>query len=482
MRTAFRKSLLITAVAGVLASPVAQATNGYFAHGYSTKEKGLAGAGAALSQDAMAAATNPAGMAFVGERMDIGIALFSPSPRGYTVTGAPPAPAGTPASAFCSGGVFPPTGGETCQFPFSVNPGSVESENDFFLIPYFGINWNLDAQSSVGLSTYGNGGLDTEYKGGSATTLNPGTGVIDDTLPGTFGSGTAGVTLAQLFVNASYARKIDADSAWGASLIFAFQRFNAQGLTGFGGFSSDPANMGVNQHDYSNGFGFKLGYQGEIVENLSFGISYQSEISMSEFDIYSGLFAEGGDFDIPSTFSIGLAYDYGDAGTVVFDIQRINYSDVASVSNPISNVFPDSNNVPQCVDPVNAGSFGISPGGPGCFGGARGAGFGWEDINIFKLGYQVKIDDNTHRFGYSHSDQPVPEAETLFNILAPAVMQDHITYGLTMPVGTDQEFNFAAMYALNESVKGANPFDQGATQIEIEMTQWELQAGWAWKY
>ena len=138
--------------------------------------------------------------------------------------------------------------------------------------------------------------------------------------------------------------------------------------------------------------------------------------------------------------------------------------------------------MPQCVDPVNAGSFGISPGGPGCFGGARGAGFGWEDINIFKLGYQVKIDDNTHRFGYSHSDQPVPEAETLFNILAPAVIQDHLTYGLTMPVGTDQEFNFAAMYALEDSVKGANPFDQGATQIEIEMTQWELQAGWAWKY
>ncbi len=482
MNTVFKKSLLIAAVSSLLAAPLAQATNGYFAHGYSTKEKGLAGAGAAYSQDALAAANNPAGMAFVGERMDIGQSLFSPSPRGYTVTGAPPAPAGAPASAFCSGGVFPPTGGQTCQFPFSVNPGSVDSENDFFLIPSFGINWQLDNSSTVGISSYGNGGMDTEYKGGSATTLNPNTGVIDDTLPGPFGSGTAGVSLAQLFVNASYARKINDDSAWGASLIFALQRFNAQGLTGFGAFSANPANLGVNQHDYSNGFGFKLGYQGKVADKLSVGVSYQSEISMSEFDIYSGLFAEGGDFDIPSTYTLGLAYEVGDNGKVLVDVQRINYTDVAAVSNPISNVFPDANGNPQCVDPLNAASFGIPPGGPGCFGGARGAGFGWEDITIVKLGYQLMLANNTHRFGFSHTTQPIPESETLFNILAPGVIENHITYGLTMPVGTDQEFNFAAMFAPNTSVKGANPFDGGATQIEIEMTQWELQAGWAWKY
>ena len=81
MKSVIKKSLLAATVAGIVASPVANATNGYFAHGYSTKEKGLAGAGTAYSQDAMAAATNPAGMAFVGERLDVGAAFFSPSPR-----------------------------------------------------------------------------------------------------------------------------------------------------------------------------------------------------------------------------------------------------------------------------------------------------------------------------------------------------------------------------------------------------------------
>lgn len=36
----------------------------------------MAGVGIALPQDAMAAATNPAGMAFVGDRLDVGVDWF----------------------------------------------------------------------------------------------------------------------------------------------------------------------------------------------------------------------------------------------------------------------------------------------------------------------------------------------------------------------------------------------------------------------
>lgn len=57
---------------------IAQATDGYFSHGYGIRAKGMGGATTALPQDAMIAATNPAGMAFVGNRFDIGIDWFSP--------------------------------------------------------------------------------------------------------------------------------------------------------------------------------------------------------------------------------------------------------------------------------------------------------------------------------------------------------------------------------------------------------------------
>ncbi|MCW8922873.1 MAG: outer membrane protein transport protein [Gammaproteobacteria bacterium] len=423
------------------------ATNGYFAHGYSTKEKGLAGAGVAYSQDALAAANNPAGMAFVGERMDLGIAVFDPNGRGVTITGT------TNPDQFVN--ADPSSGAVTYT-----------SDDDMFLIPSFGYNWQVDSDSAMGISVYGNGGMNTAYEA-SATPFGA----------GLFGAGDAGINLAQAFFNLSLAKKTSSNSAVGVSLILAGQRFAAKGLDGFGMMAADGngSDISGNVNSYSQGFGFKLGYQGELVSGLTLGISYQSEIAMGKFDEYSDLFAEAGGFDIPSTHTIGLAYDMGSAGTVVLDVQRINYTDVASVSNPVQNLF------------VCMGAMG--PADPSyCLGGSNGAGFGWNDITVVKLGYEVIAGGNTYRVGYSKTDIPIDggmnpmTSQTFFNLLAPATVEEHLTFGMTMPVGKDQEFNLALMIAPNESVTGANPFDMGATQIEIEMEQQEIQVGWAWKY
>ncbi len=47
--------------------PIAYATEGYFLEGYGTREKGVAGAGAADSRDPLAISINPAGLVDVGE-------------------------------------------------------------------------------------------------------------------------------------------------------------------------------------------------------------------------------------------------------------------------------------------------------------------------------------------------------------------------------------------------------------------------------
>lgn len=440
MKFQLKHSMLAIALANVFSVGAVHATNGYFAHGYSVKEKGLAGAGAALSQDAVANATNPAGMAFVGNRIDLGVALFSPSPRSYQVTGTP------------SG--FPNT--------FGLAPEKTESLNDNFFIPSFGYNMELDSMSTFGVSAYGNGGMNTRY---APTAANANMGV--------FGAGTTGVDLRQLFINASYARKLEKDHAVGASLIFAYQTFQAQGVDAFAQFSSDPANLSGNRDSTSSGFGLKLGYQGEVNPGVRVGVSYQSKMDMSEFDEYRGLFAEQGDFDIPSTYTVGVAIDVGDNGTVVADIQKINYSDVASISNPLSNMLTG------CMPSPPAG-----PGaGAGCLGAANGGGFGWDDMTIIKLGYQWTAADTDWRVGISQGDQPIPSSEVMFNILAPAVIETHLTFGLTRQMAKDQEFNFAFMYAPSSDVSGANPLEApGQQTIQLEMSQYELQVGWSWKH
>ncbi|VAW71218.1 putative facilitator of salicylate uptake [hydrothermal vent metagenome] len=457
MTRGIKKSLIALAISGVFAAPSAFATNGYFAHGYSTKEKGLAGAGVAHSQDAMAIATNPAGIAGMGERMDIGAAIFSPL-RSYNVSGAP-------APGFGPGG---PT--------FSLDEGNVDSNLDYFFIPHFAYNWSLDNNSSVAVAVYGNGGMNTNYKGGGATYFD---GAQFVNTPGTFGAGTTGVNLAQLFINLSYATKITENHSVGAGLVFAYQTFEAKGLATFSPFSSSPGNLTNNDADASSGFGIKLGWQGKVASDITLGASYQSKLAMSEFDDYAGLFAEQGDFDIPATATLGLAWKTSKSSTLVFDIQQIYYSDVDALSNSISQlgtacVPAGSPNNP--VPPQQGGS----GQGPGCLGAAAGAGFGWDDMTIFKLGYEWG-NDTIWRVGISQGDQPIPSSEVLFNLLAPAVMETHLTFGLTVPIGSDSEFSFAGMYAPKKSLSGANPFDPGQT-IEIEMVQYEVQATYSMKF
>jgi len=232
-----------------------------------------------------------------------------------------------------------------------------------------------------------------------------------------------------------------------------------------------------------------LGYQGEIIDGVRLGASYQSIIQMTKFDEYAGLFAGGGAFDIPSTYNVGIALDVGRTGVLVLDVQRINYTDAPAFGNSIASLRDFS----ACQDSLNNTLIAFSATrlpatGAGCLGGANGAGFGWQDVTIVKLGYQFDVDDTTYRVGYSHTGEVIPESETLFNILAPAVIKHHFTAGLTKRLKGNQEFSISGLIAPRETVKGPNPFDRDPvtgisdTQIEIEMFQWEIQAGWGWKY
>lgn len=461
-----KKYGLALAIAAAVAAPSAFATTGYFSHGYSMKEKGLAGTGVAFPQDALAAATNPAGMVMVGNRMDIGLALFSPL-REYDVSGGPAIPAGDPCPTF-----------PAC--PFSLVPGTVESENDYFLIPSFGWNKMLDAESSVGVSVYANGGMNTRYEDGAAIFFNPGTGTMAQA-PGTFGGGAfgntkTGVDLAQVFVNVSYARKIAPNASWGVSGILAYQQFEARGLGAFGAFgvSQDPDKLTDNGHDKSTGFGAKVGVMGEVAPGVSLGAQYQTKMAMSEFDDYKGLFAEKGDFDIPATATVGLAWKVTPTSVLTLDAQKIWYSDVNSVGNTFNPAF--NNCFGGLFVPIAASD------NPECLGGNKGPGFGWEDINVYRLGYQWSTDAEwTWRVGFIHNDQPIQEDEVLFNILAPAVQEQHFTFGFTRQLDKNSELTFAAMYSPEEEVKGTNPLDPSQT-ITLRMHQYEVGAAWGWKF
>ncbi len=411
-----KKIAALLAIAGLSTS--AFATNGYFSHGYGIKAKGMGGVGIALPQDALAAATNPAGMVMVGNRMDFGVDWFRPIRDSEIVSAGP------------ISGKF--DGSDT---------------KDFF-IPEFGYNRMINPNLSFGVSVYGNGGMNTDYKNG---------------IPAFASTTSAGVDLMQLFIAPTVAYKITPDHAVGATLNIAYQRFEARGLQGFDNpASSSQGNVTNNGHDSSTGWGIRLGYTGKLSDMVTVGATYQTKTRMSKFGDYKGLFAEGGDFDIPENYGVGIAVKATPALTVAFDVVEIKYSGVKSVSNPISNFATAT------------------------LGSNNGPGFGWDDMTVYKLGFSYEYSkDLTLRAGYNHGDQPIPSSETAFNILAPGIISDHLTLGATWTLANKDELTVSYMHGFENKVKGVGSgtyVGWGAGEANLKMYQDSLGIAYGMKF
>jgi len=402
-------------------APVAWATNGYFSHGYGIKAKGMGGVGIALPQDALAAATNPAGMAFVGDRLDLGLDWFRPI-RDAEITGS-----GAGANGHYNG-----------------------SDQKNFFIPEFGYNKMLSPNMSLGISVYGNGGMNTNYKNG---------------IPLFGGTNRAGVDLMQLFIAPTLAYKITKDHALGVSLNLAYQRFKAYGLQNFAATppSSSASNVTNNGYDSSTGWGIRIGYTGNLTDAVTVGATYQSRTRMSKFSDYKGLFAEHGDFDIPENYGIGIAVRATPKLTVAADVQHISYGSIDSISNPLSNLTVLGN----------------------ALGSNNGPGFGWRDMTVIKLGTSYVYSDKlTLRAGISTARQPIPSSQTFFNILAPGVVQNHLTLGATWTMSPSSELTLAYMHAFSKKVNGSGsiPGAYGGGEANLKMYQDSLGIGYGMKF
>ena len=451
-------TLIMAATLTVVASSPAMATNGYFTHGIGAKNKGMAGAGLASPSGSIFIANNPAAALFSVGQLDVGAALFSPL-RSYS---------SSESLANGNGGAF------------TIGPNDLDSDGTLFIIPHIAYTWGLSDKSALGLAFYGRGGMNTEWKGGDATFDPDGPGPAPVmTLPGTFGAGTAGVDLSQAFLDIAYARKTNDSFTWGASLVIAIQAFEATGVDTFAGFTETfaasggtipPTNLSGNGHNYSTGIGAKVGFQAALGGSANLAASYQSKIGMSEFDDYADLFAEQGGFDIPANAKIGLTFQTSETLSLSIDAEHIWYSSVGSVGNSFGNIFTC-----PTVNPMSTIT-------SGCLGGSNGAGFGWDDMTIYKLGVEWnRGSDWTWRAGYSNGSQPISSSEVLFNILAPAVIEDHIAVGFTKENSKGGQLNFSFTYALEGSVRGPNPFDPTQT-LEIEMDQFEAELSYSWQF
>ncbi|MDP1863911.1 MAG: outer membrane protein transport protein [Thiobacillus sp.] len=416
------------ALAGLAGS--AYATNGYFSHGYGMKAKGMGGAATATADDAFGGANNPASMAFAGNRLDLGVDLFSPR-REASRTGLGP-----------------------------LN-GTADSDSKYFLIPEFGYTKQMSSTLALGVTVYGNGGMNSDYPGGQIAAGSCGVGAPASNL--LCGQGSLGVDLMQLIVAPTAAFKVAPGHAIGVSPLLGYQRFKAEGLQAFTGgtVSSSPSNVTNRGYDDALGYGVRIGYMGKVSPTVTIGAAYASKMKFDEFDKYSGLFAEQGGFDIPENYNLGVAWQATPQVKFALDYQRINYSGVNSISN--------------------------SSRAQAQLGADNGPGFGWTDIDVWKLGMEYKYNQNmTFRAGYNHGDNPIGSNDVTFNILAPGIVKDHVTLGMTHTFATGNELTVTYMHAFKNDVSGASilPVFSGGTPAgteKIEMYQNSLGIQYSWK-
>lgn len=409
----------------------AAATEGYFQNGTSVRDKGLAGAGTADPDGPMVLATNPAGIAGQDSAVEIGAALFMPR-RSFSTEGDP--------------GFTP--------------DGETDSGSKFFVIPNAAVSFALDDASSIGIALYGNGGLNTNW-GAPANNA-----CVSPPLPapdGVFCGGGTGVNLIQGFASVGYARQFGDRVSVGVAPVLAMQIFEGRGLAAFSfdpmgnPLSVDPTALTDNGRDVAFGLGVKAGVLFEVTDGFRLAGSYQSEIDMGRFDKYAGLFENGGDFDIPSAFQLGAALDLGDKVTVMADYRHINIEDVPAVAN--------SSTIQQQ------------------FGSAGGPGFGWENVDAYKLGVEAEVSDAlTLRGGMAFNNNPVPGSDATINILAPGVSDEHYTLGARLGSRETGAFDLSFMYSPTARTSGIEITPAGPNPgrtVNLEMHQFEVAVAWS---
>ncbi len=409
---------------GMVSAPPARATNGYFENGIGAISEGEAGIGVSSSDAVMAAALNPALGVQAGNTAGGCLSIFMPN-RSATVTGTGPAGA-------------------------ALQTGTFNSGEGVFEVPCVGGNFKMGDKAAVSVLLYANGGMNTDYAG------NPFSG-----FHGVTGSTPMGVDLEQVFLQTSYARKIGYGVTLRGGPLLAAQRFQAQGLQPFEAISAHPQDLSNSGYDYSYGAGFRVGALWDAAPWVSAGVSYQSRIWMTNFNKYKGLFADNGNFDIPPAITEGLTFHLSKTLDLAVENEHIFFSSVDSISNPQNNSLS---------------------GGP-LMGQTGGSGFGWNDMNVYRIGAQWHTTDRlTLRTGYSHATDFTNGANLMFNIISPATIKDHASIGGTYDLTSAWSVSLAYTHAFSKTFSAnANPYAPGQT-VNLQMDQNDATIGVKYKW
>ncbi len=437
MPTRFFFSALAALALSLAHIPISHAAGGYFALGYGPGARQMAGATTAYAADAYAGASNPAKWLAAGNRVDIGADIFMPHRRVERE-------------------------GSNTVYDFATT-----SDLDVFLIPEAAVSRRINERLAVGLTLYGNGGLNTTYRGDSGV---PGTNVAPADCgkrPANFllGCGPAGFDIMQLVIAPGAAWQALPGHTIGIAPLLVVQRFKAFGLHAFKGFSQHPGDVTNRGYDWALGAGVRLGWLAELTPWLNLGAAWSSKVYTQEFEQYDGLLADGG-LDIPENFSAGIALKPAARVVFTFDYQRINFGDVRATGNGVLN---------SLIDPRDA-----------ALGSRHGSGFNWGNQDNFRFGLAYTLLPTlTLRGGYAYGERPQRDDgidSVTMNMMAPNPIHQ-LSAGLSWQPDPGHELHLAYSRFIAPPYDGPSATALlgigGTERVEAHVNS--VMLGWSWK-
>ncbi len=448
-----RLSVLCAAILPLLPLTT-HATNGMNMEGYGPIAAAMGGASMAYDNGSAAMMNNPAttGMMDEGDRLDVFFGFLGPD-------------------------VESEAAGMTAK-----------SDGNAYYMPAVGFLRKREGLT-YGIGMYGQGGMGTEY--GSSSFMSMGAGLENRTelsvgrviAPLSFNVNDKLVVGGSLdFVWAGLdLRMAMSEAQFGDMANPAAQTIGAASgslVNAFGAMYEPFGGAGISQlnyayFDYSNdnrfsgkarGYGAagKIGAAYKVNQQLTVGATYHSETQLGDMEtdnavVRMGVNANFGggyqdydipvsgkikvkDFQWPSTYGIGAAFQATDKLLLAADIKRINWAD--TMQN-FRMVFT--------ADAVQANPLA---------GGFAGLDLDatlyqrWDDQTVYQLGGAYQINKQlTVRAGYNHADNPVPNS--YLNALFPAIVEDHLTAGFGYGFNDTQSVDFSLQHAL--PVSNTNP-------------------------
>lgn len=385
----------------------------------SVKALGMGSTGVAFPQDAIASAYNPAGINDLDDRLDIG-AIYA-----YTI-----------GKGKISLNFFPEVD--------DVYNGTKTKE---ILLAEIGLTKTLPYHLSAGLAIYNQDYVKTTY-------TKP--------LP-IFGTSKAGLEYIHEVIAPALSWQFHPCHSIGLCANIHIQRFKVKGLENLdrslvAAFPGYVTNRG---YEYSSGVGLKLGWLGQLSSSLTLGATYQPKTTMRRFHKYKSFFPDKGIADIPSAYSLGVAWRPLDCLALTCDVEWVQWRDVrayrnGAAENPILNRLGTKN----------------------------GSGFGFRNQILYCFGCQLDLNECwTLRAGFRHSRSIVKSSSTSVNLLTLETIEDYISLGATYWLGS-QEISFFYAHGFENPIYGTKPLSLlvGSGFVDIKQERDAFGLSWGYRY